>query len=177
MAARGIINGKSSGVFDPGATMTRGEFSAIVVRGLGLPVPSDGGKHSFTDVTQGAWYYHYVRTAYDYGIVNGVGNNLFYPDGTITRQQAAVMVARAAKLCGMDPAYDTAAARDILAQFSDYITCAVWAVPSLAFCYDRGIPDSSALTVQPDDGWILRPTPVTFYQGGSVFNVLLRTCK
>lgn len=29
----------------------------------------------------------------------------------------------------------------------------------------------------PEDGWIFKPTQVTFYQGESVFNVLLRTCK
>lgn len=29
----------------------------------------------------------------------------------------------------------------------------------------------------PEDGWILQPVTVTFYQGESVFNVLQRTCK
>jgi len=29
----------------------------------------------------------------------------------------------------------------------------------------------------PEDGWILQPTTVTFYEGESVFNILLRTCK
>lgn len=29
----------------------------------------------------------------------------------------------------------------------------------------------------PEDGWILAPVEVTFYEGESVFNVLQRTCK
>jgi hypothetical protein len=29
----------------------------------------------------------------------------------------------------------------------------------------------------PADGWLLEPTEVTFYEGESVFNVLMRTCK
>lgn len=29
----------------------------------------------------------------------------------------------------------------------------------------------------PEDGWILKPLQVTFYEGESVFNVLQRTCK
>ena len=29
----------------------------------------------------------------------------------------------------------------------------------------------------PSDGWILKPTQATFYEGESVFNVLIRTCK
>lgn len=36
-------------------------------------------------------------------------------------------------------------------------------------------PDKKELV--PEDGWILKPTQVTFYEGESVFNVLLRTCK
>lgn len=36
-------------------------------------------------------------------------------------------------------------------------------------------PDKRELV--PEDGWILLPTVVTFYDGESVFNVLQRTCK
>jgi len=36
-------------------------------------------------------------------------------------------------------------------------------------------PDKKELV--PADGWLLKPTQVTFYEGESVFNVLLRTCK
>lgn len=37
--------------------------------------------------------------------------------------------------------------------------------------------DSEKVELVPNDGWILEPTKVTFYEGESVFNVLLRTCK
>ena len=36
-------------------------------------------------------------------------------------------------------------------------------------------PEKSELV--PEDGWILEPAEVTFYEGESVFNVLQRTCK
>ncbi len=36
-------------------------------------------------------------------------------------------------------------------------------------------PDKTELI--PEDGWILEPVTVTFYEGESVFNVLQRTCK
>ncbi|MBQ3404360.1 MAG: DUF4430 domain-containing protein, partial [Oscillospiraceae bacterium] len=36
-------------------------------------------------------------------------------------------------------------------------------------------PDKTELV--PGDGWILKPTSVTFYEGESVFNVLQRVCK
>lgn len=37
--------------------------------------------------------------------------------------------------------------------------------------------DPEKVDLVPDDGWILAPTTVTFYEGESVFNVLQRTCK
>jgi hypothetical protein len=146
LASRGIINGKGRGTFAPNATMTRAEFTAIVVRALGL-TPKAVTK--FKDVKASDWCAGYVGTAYTYGIVNGTSANTFTPNGTITRQEASAMAARAAKLCGMDTAYTTAAARDVLAQFNDYVKCAAWAIPSLAFCYDKGILNQSDLSIQP----------------------------
>lgn len=37
--------------------------------------------------------------------------------------------------------------------------------------------DPEKVELVPEDGWILEPTEVTFYEGESVFNLLLRTCK
>ena len=146
LAARGIINGKSEGIFDPDASMTRAEFATIITRGLGLTAKDSG---VFTDVTDSSWYAGFVGTANAYGIVNGVGENKFNPGGTITRQEAATMVARAAKLCGMDTAMTAAETRDMLAQFGDYVTVADWAADSLAFCYREDILDQNDLNIQP----------------------------
>jgi hypothetical protein len=146
LAARGIINGKSDGIFDPDAGMTRAEFATIITRGLGLAAKDTG---VFTDVSASAWYAGFAGTANQYGIVNGVGGNKFNPGGTITRQEAATMVARAAKLCGMDTAMTAPETRDMLAQFGDYVTVADWAQDSLAFCYREDILDQSELNIQP----------------------------
>lgn len=37
--------------------------------------------------------------------------------------------------------------------------------------------DPEKVELVPEDGWILEPIQVTFYEGESVFNVLQRTCK
>ena len=37
--------------------------------------------------------------------------------------------------------------------------------------------DPEKVELVPEDGWILRPVEVTFYEGESVFNILARTCK
>lgn len=37
--------------------------------------------------------------------------------------------------------------------------------------------DADKVELVPEDGWILKPTAVSFYEGESVFNVLQRVCK
>lgn len=146
LASRGIINGMGKGTFAPNKTMTRAEFAAIVTRALGLPAKDT---KAFTDVPSSKWYAGYIGTANSSGIVNGVGSGKFNPDGTITRQEAAAMVARAAKLCGLDTAMDAASIKDMLAQFGDYRGVASWAKEPLAFCYAAGILDQSDLNIEP----------------------------
>ncbi len=146
LAARGIIDGKGDGNFDPEGTMSRAEFATIVVRGLGL-TPEENSR--FTDVIAGSWYAPYVGTAYEYGIVTGTSDTEFNPSGTITRQEAAVMVARAAELCGLEMTMDDQAVRDMLAQFPDYIQSAEWAREALAFCYQEQILDQSDMEILP----------------------------
>ena len=146
LASRGIINGMSKDTFAPNKTMTRAEFAAIVTRALGLTAKDT---KVFSDVPSSKWYAGYIGTANSSGIVNGVGNGKFNPEGTITRQEAAAMVARAAKLCGLDTTMDAVATRNMLAQFGDYRSAASWATESLAFCYSAGILDQSDLNIQP----------------------------
>lgn len=128
--------------------MTRAEFCAIVVRAL--PQVEIAKTGVFDDVKAEAWYAAYVDTANAKGIVNGTEAKKFSPDSTITRQEAAAMVARAAAKCGLANDLDANAARDILAQFGDYTQIADYARVPMAFCYQQGILDDSALTVEPN---------------------------
>ena len=146
LASRGIINGRSKKSFAPDADMTRAEFATIITRGLGL-VEED--TKVFSDVSSDKWYAGYIGTANKYGIVNGIGEGKFNPEGTITRQEAATMVARAAALCGLDTKMSNAEIRDVLSQFEDYVTVADWAMESMAFCYKKDILSDSALKVEP----------------------------
>ena len=152
LASRGIISGISDTAFAPDDTMTRAQFATIITNSLGLlPVSSD----IFSDVPGDSWYAPYVGTAFQYGIVKGTSNTTYSPEATITREEAAVMVARAAVLCGMDTSVNTNEIRDILAQFIDYTTCSEWAADSLAFCYRDNLLSQSDLEIRPKDA-ILR---------------------
>ena len=146
LIARGIINGMTDDAYEPDETMTRAQFATIVVKSLGL-IPKTGDV--FTDVPAKEWYAPYVGTAYSYGIVNGKTDAAFDPNGTITRQEAAAMVARAAKLCGMDTELESYEILNVLAQFGDYVRVSEWARESVAFCYSEDILDRSALDIEP----------------------------
>ena len=146
LAARGILSGRGDDRFDPDATMTRAEFAAAVVGALGL---TPKAAEVFADVPAGQWYAPYVGTAQAYGLVSGTGNGQFSPQGTITRQEAAVMVCAAAGLCGLDTGMEDPAVLNVLAQFPDYVSIAPWARPGTAFCYRSGILDQSDLNVEP----------------------------
>lgn len=61
------------------------------------------------------------------------------------------MVSRAAELCGLETGMDTAAVRNMLAQFPDYMTSAEWARVQLAFCYREGILSQTELNIRPQD--------------------------
>lgn len=146
LASREIISGMEDGAFDPDRTMTRAEFATIAVQALNLKQKTGS---VFTDVPSDQWYAPFVSTANDYGIVNGVGDGKYDPSGIITREEGAVMTARAAKLCGMENTLDDSMLRDVLAQFGDYMTVSDWARSSLAFCYKEDILSQSDPDIRP----------------------------
>ncbi|MDR0861167.1 MAG: S-layer homology domain-containing protein [Oscillospiraceae bacterium] len=149
LAARGIVNGKTPTGFSPDDTMTRAEFAVITARALGLPSPPPKLVDPFADVRAGHWFHSGVNTAYIYGIVKGVSANAFNPDGIITREEAAVMVARAAKLCGIDTDRAGSEITLTLALFDDYRAVSDWARESLAFCYSSGVLSDDAMEIMP----------------------------
>lgn len=148
LASRNIINGKTENKFMPDDTMTRAEFATIIVRGLGLPIKNES---VFEDVKESDWFYNYVNTAYSYGIINGVSEKTFNPHGTIKREEAAVIIVRAAKLCGMDTELKKFEARNILAEFLDYPTISDWAFLEMAFCFEEGILSKDVLNINPQE--------------------------
>ena len=148
LAAREILSGMDGGLFCPDQTMTRAQFATAVVRCLGLQAQKG---RAFADVPATAWYAEPVETAAVWGIVSGRSAEQFDPEGRISRQEAAVMVTRAAKLCGLDTEMAPETIRDVLSQFGDYRETAPWAEESLAFCYQEGILDDAVLEIHGDE--------------------------
>ncbi|MFF2018596.1 pullulanase [Paenibacillus sp. NPDC058177] len=95
LAAKQIVTGVSATVFEPKRSVSRAEFTALLMRALGV---SGQGKNEFKDVAGDAWYASYVTTAAQLGIVNGRSGDTFAPSATITREEMAVMVVRALEI-------------------------------------------------------------------------------
>lgn len=146
LASVAVLQGVGGGRFSPERTMTRAEFATVVVRALGL---KEKETTAFSDVRSHYWFNGYVGSAHFYGLVEGTGNGRFTPNGLITKEQAAVLLMRAAKLCGIAREMTKSETRDILAQFGDYTTTSGWAREALAFCYDEEIFDASELKIEP----------------------------
>ncbi|NQF13316.1 S-layer homology domain-containing protein [Brevibacillus sp. HB1.3] len=103
MFAKGVVRARSSLDFAPDMDTTRGEFAAMVVRALELPLVTDVSKPSFDDVIMDysptdLYDYRHIETAARLGIVKGTDPRIFNPQGKVTRQEAAVILSRALKL-------------------------------------------------------------------------------
>ena len=93
----GLMNGTGATTFDPGAMYTRAMFVTMLGRLDGLNGgmdPDDYTGTAFSDVPAGRWDAPYIKWAAENGIVNGVGNGRFNPQGSITVEQYAAIMQR-----------------------------------------------------------------------------------
>ncbi|MBQ7574193.1 MAG: S-layer homology domain-containing protein [Clostridia bacterium] len=93
LAAKGIVAGISQSKFAPNRNITREEFTALLIRAIGIP---DSTKAlSFKDTDNDEWYAPYIRAALSAGIVNGISDTWFGVGEPITRQDMALMLSNA----------------------------------------------------------------------------------
>lgn len=90
VSERGILNGYPDGTFRPYGTITRAEATAVVVRASEMELQDK--KSIYRDVPDYHWAREYVMSATDAGIINGMGNGLFEPDGKVTHSQIIKMI-------------------------------------------------------------------------------------
>lgn len=84
---------------NPDLNITRGEFTALIARTLGLN--SDGGR-TFSDIPDTHMFFPEIDAASDAGIVMGVGDKLFMPDKTITREEIMLIISRCTENAGQE---------------------------------------------------------------------------
>ena len=131
LSGQGYITGYPDGTFKPSNNITRAEFANMLVKALGLN--ANGTNGTFTDVTPDSWCYGYINDAASNNLVLGMGDNLFAPNALITREQMAVMVAKA--LGSKAPAVNG----NELDAFSDRSAVSSWAVTGMEEAVKAGI--------------------------------------
>ena len=138
MYRRGIVSGVTDTTFEPDRQITRAEFAALIVRALGLSGNSDT---QWNDVSSDAWYASVVNAISASGMMVGF-DGYFRPDDLITREEMAVIIAKAYVLKG------GAEKTGGIEKFVDVNDISAWA---------RGYVDTAATA-----GLINGMTPTTF---------------
>ena len=86
-----ITNGKDGG-FDPDGLVTRAEAVTFLARATGGDLT---GTANFADVPSNSWFAGAVAWAVNKNVTNGMGDNQFQPNTTVTRAMAVTFLSRA----------------------------------------------------------------------------------
>lgn len=133
LAGLGIIKGITKTQFKPGNSMSKAQFTSIVVRSFKLDTAPIG---SLADVYSNKWYYKEVMIAENFGIISGDANNRFYPEAAITREEIAMILFKALETSGEE---FTVHDNSVLEKFSDKNNITPQAVSSMATLVGEGI--------------------------------------
>ncbi|MDN4081781.1 S-layer homology domain-containing protein, partial [Paenibacillus polymyxa] len=135
MANKLIVKGVQPDIFEPNRAITRAEFVALLVRGLGMqekPLP----KH-FTDIKEDAWYAGSVGAAIDAGLIRGYGNQSFGPEKVITREEIAVIAEKAVDY--VQTLNTIPSSEEYKEVYSDSSTVSPWAQQAMAQATEQGL--------------------------------------
>ncbi len=91
MYNQGWINGYPDKSFGPGNEINRVELAKMVVNAFELEKDLTGAPH-FEDVSDDDWFYEYVETAYNHGLMRGFADGTFGPTNQVTRAETAKIV-------------------------------------------------------------------------------------
>ena len=96
LADLGIIAGYEDGTFRPENTVTRAEFTKIIVCMMDKEKEARGstGMTGFFDVDAASWYTNYIRYAVSREILSGYADGSFRPNDTINLQEAVTILLR-----------------------------------------------------------------------------------
>lgn len=127
---KNIIAGTSATSFSPAKSISRAEFITVLDRLLKLePVASPVSP--YTDVAKSAWYYGWIQAAVQLELASGTSATTFAPAQPVTRQEAAVMIAKALKQTGSTTSSQLT--------YKDKGRIAEWAIDSVAVVNELGL--------------------------------------
>ena len=125
----GYMTGISDTVFAPNMPLTRSMMAQILYNMEGRP-DTAGLENPFTDVPDDAWYAKAVTWAASEGVVAGVGQNLFQPEGVLTREQLSAMLYRY---------QGSPAVGSVEMSFTDAASISDWAQTAMEWAVSQGV--------------------------------------
>ncbi|MDG0792377.1 S-layer homology domain-containing protein [Cohnella ginsengisoli] len=125
MGSRMVIDGTGDGRFSPDRAITRAEFAAIVVRGLGLKL--ENGTAAFSDVKASDWFGGAIDAASAYELIRGYEDGTFRPNDEITREEAMAIVSRAMAITGLRAKLPAQSDDAMLRSYKDASDVSGWA--------------------------------------------------
>ncbi len=154
LGSRMIMSGVGQELFDPDRAMTRAEFAATIVRGLGLV--SESGAIPFTDVKPSDWYCGAIQAAHAYKLISGFEDGAFRPTDKVTREQAMVILAQAMAVTGLKATSSSLAAGELLNAYTDADEISEWAKTGVADCLQAGIVFGTSGTTLAPKAYVTR---------------------
>ena len=139
-----IISGRGDGTFDPNGNITRAEFVKIVA--LTYNLYDSEATCEFSDVSADKWYYSYVASLVDGGVITGDADGRFRPDDLISRQDMAVILHRVLQKKGLLPLIS-----NLERMFDDFDDVSPYAQNSITYMSNMKLINGYEGKVRPHD--------------------------
>lgn len=129
-----VVVGYPDGLYRPDQKVTRGEFSTMVIKALGLYEKDVPLIFNYTD-TKGHWADRNIQVASYYGLVKGSGNGAFRPNDFVTRMEALNIILNALSPQNID----SEQAKHFVSIYSDYSEIPDWGLIAAGQCQMLGL--------------------------------------
>lgn len=132
VVSKNLFQGMSATEFGPNVTMSRAMLVTVLYRMSGETAKSSS---AFIDVKPGDWYAEAVSWAQENGIVQGITDKTFAPNGAVTREQMATILCRYAQRQGTVQEADAS----VLSAFADASSVSSYAVSAMSWAVQEGL--------------------------------------
>jgi 2',3'-cyclic-nucleotide 2'-phosphodiesterase (5'-nucleotidase family) len=144
-----VISGYTDGRFLADKTISRAEYTKIVVSAYKIPEVKPENP-SYTDVKKSDWFYGFIEAAKKKGMLPFADGTSFYPNNLINREEAMIELIVAFRDDSSPPKFSNEELNTFKAKFKDGDTISELGLPYLAFAFNegfiKGYPDG---TIRP----------------------------
>lgn len=123
-----LLSGYEDGTMKPGNSITRAEIASVMSKAFGAT--ENGRVDMFSDVEYDQWFYDAMAKAVHMEIFTGDNNQKLNPNNPITREETAIVVAKAFEL--------EYSGEDVLANFADKDEVSTWALNYISALVENG---------------------------------------